>query len=139
MMKDTSIPLPPTLPPSSVAKGGRAKTEGGKPEPPALPLAGQALPAGATREMAAEPTPAPPSSVMGDLPVVVESLNDYLQTVQRELQFAVDETSGRTIITVMDRESQEIIRQIPPEAVLALADVLRDEGRLQSFGLIEQA
>ena len=34
------------------------------------------------------------------------------------LQFATDGTTGRTIIRVVDSESGELIRQIPPEEVL---------------------
>lgn len=35
------------------------------------------------------------------------------------LKFTVDETTGCTIISVYDLESQKVIRQIPPEEVLA--------------------
>ena len=51
----------------------------------------------------------------------VSDLNDYVQTLRRDLQFSVDEDSGRTIIKVIDSETKELIRQIPPEEVLALA------------------
>jgi flagellar protein FlaG len=51
----------------------------------------------------------------------------------------MDEASGRTVITVKDSETEEIIRQIPPESALALASFLRSEGVLESFGLIEKA
>jgi len=74
-----------------------------------------------------------------DLAGVVESLNSYLQSVQRELRFSVDDVSGRTIITVMDRENQEVIRQIPPESMRTLADTLREDGGLDSFGVAEKA
>jgi flagellar protein FlaG len=70
---------------------------------------------------------------------VVQSLNDYAQSVRRDLQFSVDDTSGRTVITVKDSETEEIIRQIPSESAVALASYLRSEGRLASFGLIEKA
>jgi len=74
-----------------------------------------------------------------ELSEVVQSLNDYLQTVQRDLEFAVDQDSGRTVITVRDRENQEIIRQIPPEDVIAMSNFLRDEGKsLDSFGVAEE-
>jgi flagellar protein FlaG len=69
----------------------------------------------------------------------VESINKYLQTVKRDLQFSVDASSGRTVITVLDRESQEIIRQIPPEAAVELAANLRSDGGLESLALAEKA
>ena len=68
-----------------------------------------------------------PDTRMPDVSEVVSSLNDYVQQVNRTLQFSVDETSGRTIIKVMDAETREVIRQIPPEEVVALARHL-DEG-----------
>lgn len=37
------------------------------------------------------------------------------------LQFSVHEKSGRTMIKVMDKESSDIIREIPPKTVLDLA------------------
>lgn len=47
---------------------------------------------------------------------------------QRSLQFSVDKSSGRTIITVIDRETAEVIRQIPSEEVLNLAAHMRRGG-----------
>jgi flagellar protein FlaG len=51
----------------------------------------------------------------------VGNLNDFVQKLSRTLQFSVDEESGRTVIKVVDSETKQIIRQIPPEEVLALA------------------
>lgn len=51
----------------------------------------------------------------------VTSLNEYVQAIRRELRFTIDEDTGRTIITVVDSETDEVIRQIPPEEVLMLA------------------
>ena len=50
----------------------------------------------------------------------VVKLNDYMQQEKRSLQFSVDDTSGRTVITVTDAETKQIIRQIPPERILAI-------------------
>ncbi len=51
----------------------------------------------------------------------VSRLNEAVQVVKRDLRFRVDDDSGRTIITVLDSETEEVIRQIPPEQVLTLA------------------
>lgn len=48
----------------------------------------------------------------------VEQLNSYVQTVRRELQFSIHDDSGRTVIKVLDRDSGEVIRQIPSEEAL---------------------
>ena len=133
MMKENLINAAPALSPQGQAKGVVAKPEGGRVEPPVRPEGGKALPP--------NPAPALPEQDVSreDLAGVVESLNNYLQSVQRELQFSVDDVSGRTIITVMDRENQEVIRQIPPESVLALAGTLREDGGLGSVGVAEKA
>lgn len=54
----------------------------------------------------------------------VRRLSDYVQQVQRSLQFSVDNESGRTVITVIDAATEEVIRQIPSEEALAMAQAL---------------
>ena len=51
----------------------------------------------------------------------VSQLKDLVQSVQRDLQFSIDDFSGKTVITVLDSRTAEIIRQIPSDEVLALA------------------
>lgn len=70
---------------------------------------------------------------------MVQSINDYLQSAQRELQFKIDDTSGQTLIKVLNQESGELIRQIPPEVMVSLAAFLRDQGELNTLGVQEQS
>ena len=49
------------------------------------------------------------------------SIERFVQSVKRELEFTVDKESNRTIITVRNKETGEVIRQIPSEEVIALA------------------
>ena len=51
----------------------------------------------------------------------VSKLNELVQSVQRDLQFTIDESSGDTVIKVLDTNTDEVIRQIPSKEVLALA------------------
>ncbi|MEM7540488.1 MAG: flagellar protein FlaG [Pseudomonadota bacterium] len=51
----------------------------------------------------------------------VEKVKNSVRNVQRALEFSVDEDSGRTIITVVDRETDEVIRQIPPKEILSIS------------------
>lgn len=62
---------------------------------------------------------------------VVASINDYVQSVHRDLQFTVDEELDKTVIKVVDGASGELIRQIPEEVFLELARKLNDGGNLQ--------
>lgn len=65
-----------------------------------------------------------------DINQVVEELNHKVQNIRRELHFAVDDESGYTIITVVDSESEEVIRQIPSEEVVALSRHLEQHAGL---------
>ena len=56
------------------------------------------------------PAPAKP-----DLEALTAKLNLASETIGRDLRFQVDMESGRSVIQVLDRETGEIIRQIPPE------------------------
>ena len=47
------------------------------------------------------------------------------QVRQRALEFSIDEGSGRTVIKVIDKETEAVIRQIPSEEVLELSARLR--------------
>ena len=57
----------------------------------------------------------------------VKNINDYVQNLQRSLQFTVDEISGKDVVTVLDKETDEIIRQYPSEEVLEIARRLRQD------------
>ena len=56
----------------------------------------------------------------------VEQLNDYVQSLQRDLRFTMDEDLGRAVVRVVDRNTQEVIRQIPNETALRLARNLKE-------------
>ena len=62
---------------------------------------------------------------------VVSGLNDLVHELHRELQFSIDEDSGETVIKVIDRATDEVVRQIPGEEVMRLRKRL-----LESAGTI---
>lgn len=68
-----------------------------------------------------------------DLELAVAKLNDYVQQTERKLNFQVDEESGLTVIRVFDKQSDELIRQIPSEEVVSLAQKLNQEEPLMLF------
>jgi flagellar protein FlaG len=49
-----------------------------------------------------------------------------LQTQNRNLAFSIDDETKRSVVTVKDSESGDVIRQIPSEEVLALAERIQD-------------
>ncbi|MCP4409090.1 MAG: flagellar protein FlaG [Gammaproteobacteria bacterium] len=75
----------------------------------------------------------------GEVAKAVEDLNKYTRFSGRDLQFTVDRDSGHTIITVMDRETEQVIRQIPPEQAITLAKFLDQSDDFSSTGLLEEA
>ena len=56
----------------------------------------------------------------------VNEIGDFVQNIQRNLQFTVDNSSGETIIKVTDKETDDVIRQIPSEEVLRLQQYIKD-------------
>ncbi len=48
-------------------------------------------------------------------------MNKYVQNMQRDLHFSVDEDSGETVIKVVESQSQRLIRTIPSEEFLSIS------------------
>ena len=61
-----------------------------------------------------------------DIHKVAQQLESFLKRVSRELEFHVDDASGRMVCSVRDAETGDLIRQIPNEEVLRLAELAHD-------------
>ncbi|MFC3853369.1 flagellar protein FlaG [Salinispirillum marinum] len=68
-----------------------------------------------------------------DVSDAVARLQDYVQNTQRSLNFSLDESTGITVISVYDASTQELIRQIPSEEAVSLAQKLNQEEPLALF------
>ena len=55
-----------------------------------------------------------------------KDLNEFASKIQTNLSFSVDKQSGRSVITVTDTQTGDVIRQIPAKEVLAVANLLRE-------------
>ena len=62
-----------------------------------------------------------------DIAKVAQQLESFLKRVSRELEFHVDDASGRVVCSVRDAQTGDLIRQIPNEEVLRLAELAHDE------------
>ena len=51
-----------------------------------------------------------------------ERANEYFVRTDTRLEFEVSQRTGHTIIRVIDRESGDIIREIPPEDLVSFAE-----------------
>ena len=52
----------------------------------------------------------------------VDRINDFVQVVQRDLEFSVHDDTGRTVVRVFDSGSEELVRQFPADEILAIAE-----------------
>jgi flagellar protein FlaG len=61
-----------------------------------------------------------------ELEAAIEKLNDQVAHSARELGFSVDEETDRLIVRVTKKETGELVRQIPAEAVIRFANSVED-------------
>lgn len=126
----TDITFQANLSPSSPAR----------PAPVVVKTAGAAgVDASQQQAATAASNPAPTAANQEQLRNAMSQLSNYVQNVQRNLNFSIDESSGQTVIKVIDSESDEVIRQIPSEEMLALARRLNELNGEQVSGLLVQS
>jgi len=116
-------------------------------EPAPKPASVTSLESASNRQYVAESAEEPASSTVvtpatgqkAELEEAVSDINNYVQTVNRELQFRVDDALplGRSVVTVIDADTQETIREFPSEEALALAHQLKDQAGEASQSQIE--
>ncbi|OEG74585.1 flagellar biosynthesis protein FlaG [Shewanella colwelliana] len=61
-----------------------------------------------------------------ELQNLVDELSDMMSVMRKGLAFKIDEDSGTNIVSVLDIDSGDIIRQIPNEEALKLAQKLSE-------------
>ena len=109
---------------------------------PAVPTPASAIREPGKGRPAATDTDAKIAPVVHDpkkIEQAVARLNDYVQSLQRDIVFSVDHDSGRSVVRVVERGTQEVIRQIPSEVALRLARNLQISGsaaRASDLGLL---
>lgn len=59
-----------------------------------------------------------------ELRAAVEKIQEFVSSTASDIKFSIDEESGRTVVRVVDSETQEVIRQIPSQEMLDLAQAL---------------
>jgi flagellar protein FlaG len=94
--------------------------------------AASAPPRPATAQQAprsADEAPAPPVAA-GQVRRVVEDINRQLEAAAQNLRFSVDDTTGKTVVRVVDSTTGDVIRQVPSEELLAIS---RSIDRLQGL------
>lgn len=66
----------------------------------------------------------------------LEAINRFLQPVNNDIEFSIDEDTNRTLIKIVDTKTQTVLRQIPTKEALAIAKEL---DRLQGLLVKDKA
>lgn len=84
-----------------------------------------------TPKPVAEPKPDPQASRRA-LEEATEHMNQQMRRNSRDLSFSVDDVANTVVVTVKNRESGEVVRQIPNEVALRIAHNMENmKGLLQ--------
>ena len=67
-----------------------------------------------------------PQTMMRDLDKAVQNMNEMMSHGRSQLSFTIDPTLNRTVVRVTDRETGEVIRELPPESMLRVARSIED-------------
>ncbi|MGL5990452.1 MAG: flagellar protein FlaG [Plesiomonas sp.] len=62
-----------------------------------------------------------------ELSAVTQQLNEFMRGMNRQLSFHLDEDLNRQVVSVVDRESGEVVRQLPSKEMLELAKKMADQ------------
>jgi flagellar protein FlaG len=60
----------------------------------------------------------------------VDAINAFLKPISSGIEFSIDEDSGKTIVKLMDKETNTVLRQYPTKEALAIA---KDIDKLQGL------
>jgi len=69
----------------------------------------------------------------------VDALQEAFKPVAQDLQFSIDEDTGKTVVKIVDAVTKDVIRQIPGEEVLAIAKALGKLDKLHGVLVKQQA
>jgi len=117
------IPPPKTGSPSLNTNGGGSPS---KPQPGSIGQEAGSILAGATEK---------PGSAEAEKPVPVEKVEAAIKKLSKKVEFnkfkaqvRVDPSSNKVIVSILSRATGEVVRQLPPEGILMLAEKLQESG-----------
>jgi flagellar protein FlaG len=68
---------------------------------------------------------APAEDTREQLQALLEQVGDRMQPESRSLSFRINEDIDGVVVSVIDTETEELIRQIPAEAMVRIAETLQ--------------
>jgi flagellar protein FlaG len=88
----------------------------------------QNIPAGGNDMPTAPSEDSVPAAAVTRLSEAVSRLNDYVQSINRNIEFTVNEEINRIVVKVCNLETEEVIREIPAEEVLSMSRYISRRG-----------
>ena len=96
-----------------------------------LPTEGKEVPS-----VAIKAAPPVPEFEPKDLDKAIAELQDFVDALGRSLSFKRDESIDKSVITVRDSNTNQVVRQIPSEEVVAISRQIREEMMEMRAGLL---
>jgi flagellar protein FlaG len=84
-------------------------------------------PAAAPAAQAVRQAPAAPPVSIPKIESVTRQIDSFLRSIDKSLQFRVDQATGEMIVTIRDDVTGEVIRQVPGEEALRIAQRIEDQ------------
>jgi len=104
---------------------------------PAAPQGGAAVQQAARPEVQLQAPPSQPPPERAKIEQIVKELKQLVDPiVANGLNFSIDDSTGKSIVRITDGETGELIRQIPSEEILDIAESL---DRMQGLLLRQEA
>lgn len=109
----------------------QAQTQPATPAGKAVPQEGKEMPS-----VAIKAAPPVPEFKKLDVDRAIAELQDFVDGLGRSLSFRRDESIDKNVITVRDTQTNQVVRQIPSEEVVAISRQIRDEMMEMRAGLL---
>ena len=61
-----------------------------------------------------------------ELDATVEKANQFLLGLKTQFDFKIHEGTGRTVVRLIDKQTQEVVKEIPPEKMLDVLESIWD-------------
>lgn len=66
----------------------------------------------------------------------VKAIDQFIKATERDLEFSIDQVRGIAVVKVVSTETGEVIRQMPTEEALKLADNISKQGSVLFDGKV---
>ena len=86
--------------------------------------------------IAIKAAPKPPEFEALDIEKALSDLQAFMEGLDRSLSFRRDDSINRSIITVTDANTNQLVRQIPAEEIVEIARQIREDLDAKRAGML---